>query len=134
MRAVVDQRDPLDRADAQPAVAHLGAGHQPGDLLEHRDHVRRAAAPRRPHQHHGHHGRRERADGERPRHPSGRRGFAPQKTSVPTIEMAVTPMMLTAIDRAVAVPTSTGPPRTPSPKYSATTTTHTEMAAPLATE
>ena len=46
------------------------------------------------------------------RQPTGIRGFADQKISVPTMLISVTPMMLTAIERAVAVPTSTGPPRT----------------------
>ncbi len=42
--------------------------------------------------------------------PIGARGFAPQKTWVPSIPMRCTRMMLSTIDLAVAVPTPTGPP------------------------
>ena len=42
--------------------------------------------------------------------PIGARGFAPQKTTVPSMPMMWTTMMLKTIDFAVAVPTPTGPP------------------------
>ncbi len=45
-----------------------------------------------------------------PQPPIGARGFAPQKTTVPSMPMMWTRMMLTTIDWAVAVPTPTGPP------------------------
>ena len=45
-------------------------------------------------------------------HPNGILGLAPQNSIVPTVEIRVTAMMLTAIARAVATPTSLGPPRT----------------------
>ena len=47
----------------------------------------------------------------RSRHPPmGARGFAPQKTWVPSMPMRCTSTMLRTIDFAVAVPTPTGPP------------------------
>ena len=42
--------------------------------------------------------------------PIGARGFAPQKSCVPSIPMRCTSTMLSTIDLAVAVPTPTGPP------------------------
>ena len=42
--------------------------------------------------------------------PIGARGFAPQKTCVPSIPTRCTSTMLSTIDLAVAVPTPTGPP------------------------
>ena len=42
--------------------------------------------------------------------PIGARGFAPQKTCVPSMPIMCTSTMLSTIDLAVAVPTPTGPP------------------------
>ena len=45
-----------------------------------------------------------------PQPPIGARGFAPQKTRVPSIPITCTKTMFRAIDFAVAAPTPTGPP------------------------
>ena len=52
----------------------------------------------------------ERDDPARPHPPTGDRGLLPQNNCVPTIPMAWMPMMFTAIERALALPTPIGPP------------------------
>ena len=116
-QAVLTEVDVLDRADLQAPGLHVGALDEPVDLVERRGQGVAAPAAQRD-EGHDDHSQREGGEGEDPlraslhRQPIGIRGFAPQKIRVPTMLMSVTPMMLTAIERAVAVPTSIGPPRT----------------------
>src|SRR4051794_17687066 len=110
---VVLEMDGGHVADAQPGHAHLGAADEAGHGAERRAVLAAGARPRRPEREHGQRGGGEGRRAEQPHQPTGIRGFAPQKISVPRVEMKVTPTMPTAIERAVASPTSTGPPRTP---------------------